>query len=145
MVNETITNNEEYGIWVGVPMQARLRTELINGGRRSTMEGYFEAEVNSGTLHGVKRNYTQIHMPGTGGVTGSLEGFPSGEGIFLNGFVHPFVNIPAGQSRTIGLRWWCSDTPENLRTGSGLGYVQFLFGSIVQFQSRGFAYDITIT
>lgn len=140
-----VDNDESHAITAKVSCSCRLRTELITGATRSEVEGNFGATVNTGSLYGHIRDYRQVHMPGSNGVVSASWGFGGGEGILLGGGLNFWATVPAGGSRTFTVEWTTSQTVQNLRTGGGLGYVQFLFGDLLIMQERGQAFDVTVT
>ena len=143
----SITNNEEWNIIAEVSFVCRLRTVLVNGGRRTDFEGNFYAESSTGaTIYGIERHYVEAHMSGTNGVTSSLWGHPAGEGIQVTGNLMPFIVIEPGQTEDVRARFLTSATPENVRnTVAAGGYVQCLGGSIKVFQQRGQSIDRTVS
>lgn len=141
-----ITNNEPYDMIAEVQFQCRLRTELVNGGRRSDFEGYFYPESTTGaTLYGSDRDYVEAHLSGTNNVVSSLEGHPAGEGIQVNGFIIPVFEVPSGATHDVRVRFNTTATPENVRnTVAAGGYVQCLSGLVKLHQKRGEDFDVTV-
>jgi hypothetical protein len=143
----SVTNSEDYPLLAEVSFVCRLRTELVNGGRRTDFEGNFYAESTTGaTIYGVDRHYAEVHMPGTNGVTSSLWGHPAGEGLQVTGNIIPMIEIAPGQTEDVRARFLTSAAPENVRnTVAANGYVQCLGGLVKLFQKRGPTLDGSVT
>ena len=147
MRSVSMTNNELFPIVMEVMFVCRLRTELINGGRRTDFEGNFYVESTTGaTIYGIDRHYAEVHMPGTNNVVSSLWGHSAGEGLQVTGNLHVFVPIAAGDTEDVRARFLTSATPENVRnTVAAGGYVQCLSGAVVVHQRRLPAIDRSTT